>query len=150
MFEKASDDLLPTSRHTAVAGWFFGPKAENFDYLKEKIHELLKNEYEYRSELYSEDPVFITERMKRTGLYRRQLEKLDYELDSVGKWLREHSVPFFSPRYNAHMSMETSMPSLIGCMCFMTSDWYIILVYSLTDCHISYNWTVPESKQCSS
>ncbi|KAE8422855.1 PLP-dependent transferase [Aspergillus pseudocaelatus] len=114
MFEKPSDDLLPTSRHTAVAGWFFGPKAENFDYLKEKIHKLLKKEYEYRSELYSDDPAFITDPMKRTGLYRQQLQKLDYELDTVGEWLREHSVPFFSPRYNAHMSMETSMPSLIG------------------------------------
>ncbi|PLB48502.1 PLP-dependent transferase [Aspergillus steynii IBT 23096] len=114
MFDKPPDSLLPTSRHAAVAGWFFGPKAENFDYLQERISKLMEEQHEYRSDLYEDDPPFITDGMKRTELYRRQLEKLNHELDTIGKWLRDHSVPFFSPRYNAHMSMETSMPSLIG------------------------------------
>ncbi|KAK1148911.1 hypothetical protein N8T08_007583 [Aspergillus melleus] len=114
MFDTPRAELVPTSRHTAVAGWFFGPKAENFSYLKERIRKLLEEQHEYRSSLYKDDPPFITESMKGSELYHLQLQRLDHELECIGKWLTKHSVPFFSPRYNAHMSMETSMPSLIG------------------------------------
>ncbi|KAH8423228.1 pyridoxal phosphate-dependent decarboxylase family protein [Aspergillus melleus] len=114
MFDTPRAELVPTSRHTAVAGWFFGPKAENFCYLKERIRKLLEEQHEYRSSLYKDDPPFITESMKGSELYQMQLQRLDHELECIGEWLTKHSVPFFSPRYNAHMSMETSMPSLIG------------------------------------
>ena len=116
MFDKPPTELIPTSRHTAVAGWFFGPKAENFCYLKERIRKLLEEQQEYRCCIYKNDPPFITDDMKGSELYQMQLQRLDHELECIGKWLTKHSVPFFSPRYNAHMSMETSMPSLIGCM----------------------------------
>jgi hypothetical protein len=97
-----------------VGAWFFGPKAENVDYLKAKIQELLDNHHKYRQTLYPNDKAFINKDMRETGLFKEQLDRLDKELDCIGKQLRANSVPFWSPRYNAHMSMETTMPSLIG------------------------------------
>jgi hypothetical protein len=113
----SANESLQDSRHSAVGAWFFGPKAENVDYLKAKIQELLDNHHKYRQTLYPNDKAFINKDMRETGLFKEQLDRLDKELDCIGKQLRANSVPFWSPRYNAHMSMETTMPSLIGCKC---------------------------------
>lgn len=107
---------LPTSRFSAVGGWFFGPRAENFDYLKKAFSLILDRQHEARNTIYPDDATFITDEMKETELYQKQLEMLTYELDVITEQLSRYSVPFWSPRYNAHMSMESSMPSVIGCM----------------------------------
>lgn len=115
MFHHPSDSEMPTSRHAAVGAWFFGPKAENYEYFKRKIEQLLEEHNRHRSNLYNNDPAFITRSMQASGLFKEQLQRLDMELAIVGDCLMSHSVPSWSPRYNAHMTMEASMPSMIGC-----------------------------------
>jgi hypothetical protein len=108
-------ERLPESRHSAVGGWFFGPRAENFDFLKEAFDYILDAQQKARKFTYPDDAEFITEQMKDTELYKRQIELIRTELVAISDQLALHSVPFWSPRYNAHMLMESSMPSVIGC-----------------------------------
>ncbi|ETI29186.1 hypothetical protein G647_01639 [Cladophialophora carrionii CBS 160.54] len=53
--------------------------------------------------------------MKGTELSQRQIESTRTELVTISKELASYSVPFPSPRYIAHMSMECSMPSVMAC-----------------------------------
>ncbi|EXJ65233.1 hypothetical protein A1O7_01574 [Cladophialophora yegresii CBS 114405] len=107
-------DKLPESRHSAVGGWFFGPRAENFDFLRKAFNYILDTQQKARESTYPDDAEFITPEMKGTELYQRQIELIRTELVSISEQLASHSIPFWSPRYNAHMSMESSMPSVIG------------------------------------
>ena len=105
---------IPESRHAAVGAWFFGPRAENFAYLKRVFDEILARHREAREKLFPRDRAFITSTIQESPLFKAQIAKLEFELSQILKVLDWHSVPFWSPRYNAHMSMETSMPSVIG------------------------------------
>jgi hypothetical protein len=105
---------LGASRHAAVGAWFFGPRAENFDHLANSFKTILKNQREARQTTYP-DSDFITTDMKATNLYQDQICALEERLEWVTSMLSKASVPFWSPRYNAHMSMESSMPAVIGC-----------------------------------
>ena len=35
-------------------------------------------------------------------------------VDATSKMLGKHSIPFWNPRYQAHMCMDMSMPALLG------------------------------------
>ena len=52
--------------------------------------------------------------MQGSELFQAQIALLESELSAITEELNQHSVPFWSPRYNAHMSMENSMPAVIG------------------------------------
>ncbi len=43
--------------------------------------------------------------------------------------MSEHNIPFFSPRYNAHMNSDTTLPGTLG---YLVSVLAMIIVY-LTD-----------------
>ena len=42
------------------------------------------------------------------------VERLIDSLDKMTKLLNDHSVPFFSPRYSAHMCTDMGLPGIIG------------------------------------
>lgn len=109
------DSEDPTSRHPAVGAWFLGPRAENFDYLQKIFKVILDGQKDARVNLYPKDQDFITASMKDTDLYKNSLNKLDEALRPIMQMLSEHSIPFWSPRYNGHMNMDSSMPGIIGC-----------------------------------
>lgn len=108
-------DELTESRHAAVGAYFFGPQAENFDHLEKYFQQILSNQRHARQTTYP-DGKYIDDEMKATELYQKSIARLDETFDWVTKWLSKTSVPFWSPRYNAHMSMESTMPSVVGCM----------------------------------
>ena len=105
---------IPESRHAAVGAWFFGPRAENFSYLERIFKFVLDEQKKARQNLYPNDQPFITPEMQASPLFNDQINKLNAELTCITNQLNLHSVPFWSPRYNAHMSMETSMPAVVG------------------------------------
>lgn len=116
MFHRPTRESLDRSQLSAIGAWFLGPKAENLDYLKEKVQELLDNYHKYRQTLYPDDRAFINRDMRESSLFKEQLDRLDEELYSIGEQLHGNSIPFWSPRYHAHMVTETTMPSVMGCM----------------------------------
>ncbi|KAF8427943.1 pyridoxal phosphate-dependent transferase [Tirmania nivea] len=105
---------METSRHNAIAAWFLGPKAENSTYLFEFFNRVLAAQSRARRRLYSRDEEFITAEMEDSDEFRDSMKLLDVELGTISTMLAKHSVPFWSPRYNGHMLMDTSMPALIG------------------------------------
>lgn len=42
------------------------------------------------------------------------VDRLISRLDKMTDLLNDHSVPFYSPRYSAHMSTDVSLPGIIG------------------------------------
>ena len=68
-----------------------------------------------RKSYYPSDPAYITQDMKSSHAYCSEIEDMREELMRMHKEM-EHSVPFFSPRYQAHMLWDVSMPALLGYM----------------------------------
>ncbi|KAI5836928.1 pyridoxal phosphate-dependent transferase [Morchella snyderi] len=67
-----------------------------------------------QGEICPHDQDFITREMQDSGLFEKNIVRLDEELTAISKMLSQHSVPFWSPRYNGHMLMENSMAAVIG------------------------------------
>jgi hypothetical protein len=107
-----TDDRL---EHAKVGSWFLGPRAENCEQLKEFLTFILEKQKEARSNLYTDDPCFITPEMQRTESYKDCINHLWKMVKFLTTKLANHSIPFWSPRYNAHMNMDTAMPGIIGC-----------------------------------
>lgn len=42
------------------------------------------------------------------------MEKLTASLEGLSTIMNEHSIPFWSPRYSAHMNMDTTLPGILG------------------------------------
>lgn len=103
------------SRHAAVSSWFLGPRAENFEYLEKLFKRVLDGQKEARVNLYPQDAEFITDDIQADEMFKESLQTLELELETISTVLAKHSVPFWSPRYNAHMNMDVTMPSIIGC-----------------------------------
>ena len=61
------------------------------------------------------DPRSITEKMQSSGLFKTNMKAREAEHEAVRGLLGKNSVPFWSPRYNAHMLMDTTLASNVGC-----------------------------------
>lgn len=103
-------------QHAKIGSWFLGPRAENLDVFKEMLCSILEAHSELRNNLYP-DPDFITPAMKNTPEFKDGIAKLKESLCSLAQDLQDHSIPFWSPRYNGHMNMDTAMASMLGCKC---------------------------------
>lgn len=101
--------------HARVGSWFLGPRAENFDLLKDFFAGILDDQEAARKRIYEQDPDFITAEMKQAESFTTSIKQLKDDVKLLSKGLADHSIPFWSPRYNAHMNMDTAMPSIIGC-----------------------------------
>ncbi|KAL8393901.1 hypothetical protein RB595_003599 [Gaeumannomyces hyphopodioides] len=111
------------AKHALVSSWFLGPRAENFDVLKNLFSQVLGHQKDARVRLAeaSKDPIFITKEMEDLDIYKASVEKLSENMGELSLGLANHSVPFWSPRYNAHMNMDTTLSSIIG---YMTAMMY--------------------------
>ena len=103
------------NRHDAVGAWFLGPRAENFNILKEVFESTLASQDHARKTIYKDDKDFITPEMQTSKLFLENIKKLKFAVRDLAAFLARSSVPFWSPRYQAHMSMESSFPAVIGC-----------------------------------
>jgi len=110
----ASCDPYEPNRHNAVGAWFLGPRAENFQYLKQILDIVLDHQATARRAYYPNDQDFVTTDMQDSPEFKDQIDKLTRIINGLAKDLSDHSVPFWSPRYNAHMLMDTSLPGIAG------------------------------------
>ncbi|KAG4261787.1 hypothetical protein FPRO03_11255 [Fusarium proliferatum] len=116
-----SDEQIEHERrqHARVGSYFLGPRAENFDLLSEFFTYVLNEQKNTRENLYKDDPAFITQDMIKTEEFQGSIAQLRQDVKDISKKLSTNSIPFWSPRYNAHMNMDTAMPSIIGYMAAM-------------------------------
>jgi hypothetical protein len=110
------DDRLA---HARVGSYFLGPKAENFHVLNELMGKVLQDQQMARQNLYPNDPAFITTGMMQAESYTKSMDELRGHVKELSEDLALHSIPFWSPRYNAHMNMDVALPSIIGCKYFL-------------------------------
>ncbi|KAG5762728.1 hypothetical protein H9Q72_009164 [Fusarium xylarioides] len=112
-----SDEQIEHERrqHARVGSYFLGPRAENFDLLSEFFTYVLNEQKNTRENLYKDDPAFITQDMIKTEEFQGRIAQLREDIKDISKKLSTNSIPFWSPRYNAHMNMDTAMPSITGC-----------------------------------
>ncbi|PKK54960.1 hypothetical protein CI102_213 [Trichoderma harzianum] len=105
--------------HARVGSYFLGPKAENFHILSELMGKVLEDQKTVRQNLYHDDPEFITSSMMQASTYTESIDELRGYVNTLSEKLALHSIPFWSPRYNAHMNMDVALPSIIGYMATM-------------------------------
>ncbi|MEQ9672332.1 pyridoxal-dependent decarboxylase [Coleofasciculus sp. G2-EDA-02] len=106
-----SADFGQSSR--AVEAWFLGSRSENLDELENLIVEALRDHGFWRRNFHPSDPSYITESVKRNPNYLQALDQTKDSFRQLLAWLKK-SVPFFSLRYQGHMTWETTMPSILG------------------------------------
>lgn len=57
---------------------------------------------------------FIPKEVRRSEEFQKIRDNFGDVVRKVAQLLGEHSVPFWSPRYEAHMCTDMTMPSLLG------------------------------------
>ncbi|GAW26288.1 putative L-tyrosine decarboxylase [Rosellinia necatrix] len=109
------------AKHALVSSWFLGPRAENMGVLQSLFCQALECQQQARIDLANDNDqyFFITEEMKKLDIYQKSINRLTVNSTDLSGKLAKHSVPFWSPRYNAHMNMDTTLASIIGYMSAM-------------------------------
>jgi glutamate/tyrosine decarboxylase-like PLP-dependent enzyme len=94
-----------------ISAWFAGPKAENGEWFGHVIQRILSDYYAWRRNYFPEDGVVVDAAARRAGEeFRDRFE--DRLIELLGRL--KGDVPFYSPRYAAHMISEQSLPSIAG------------------------------------
>ncbi|CAE6466312.1 unnamed protein product, partial [Rhizoctonia solani] len=112
----STSSLFDTSctRHDRLGAWFLGPKAENIGFLKQFLNSVADETERARLAYQPNDPKFIGQEMQASSVFQKEMSELDVALKELVGALAEHSIPFWSPRYNAHMNGDTSLPGMLG------------------------------------
>ena len=107
-------DDIPHNSYSRVAAWFLGPKGENVEVLSRAIDTSIRHHATFRKEHYNtNDPEYITEDIQNDKYYKEAIEKFERNLEDLRNRLT-YSVPFFTPRYQAHMDWDLAMPAVAG------------------------------------
>ncbi|KAI1080419.1 pyridoxal phosphate-dependent transferase [Whalleya microplaca] len=115
--KNASGNTISTHEdvsHQVISSYFIGPQAENLSYFKENIGIILEELQAARENYFKEDGKFIDEKMQQTPGFKCSMEKLKKAVRKASNILGKSSIPFWSPRYEAHMCTDMSMASLLG------------------------------------
>ncbi|KAF8761189.1 Pyridoxal-dependent decarboxylase conserved domain [Rhizoctonia solani] len=91
-----------------------------------------------------EDPKFIGKEMQASAVFQKEMSELDVALKELVGALSEHSIPFWSPRYNAHMNGDTSLPGLLAILqppySVMLATAMQMLGYNISNTESSKPW----------
>jgi hypothetical protein len=100
----------------AVASWFFGPCAENQQFVVGLYNRIVKNHIDGRIAYKNEwkDPDFFGKEVQQSDVFKKNMERLENYIDDLFIGLNDKTVPFWSPRYMGHMVMESTMASSLG------------------------------------
>src|ERR1051326_519965 len=94
-----------------MAAWFLGPKAENAESEQRMLTYILDDYFHWRRNYFPSDEILITQSMQRESLDWN--DRLAQQVTEMLAGLRRH-FPFYSPRYNAHMLSDQTIPSVLG------------------------------------
>jgi glutamate/tyrosine decarboxylase-like PLP-dependent enzyme len=62
---------------------------------------------------------FIPQSVQDSAEFKRVTAKISTAVQQTASMLGRHSIPFWSPRYQAHMCTDLSMPAMLGYMMTM-------------------------------
>ncbi|KAJ4197010.1 hypothetical protein NW767_009253 [Fusarium falciforme] len=98
----------------ATHAYFIGPKGSNLPDFRANINTILDELLVARQSYYPEDRAFIPKEVRRSEKFLKARTNLRLATEKVAQLLGEHSAPFWSPRYEAHMCTDLTMSSLLG------------------------------------
>jgi len=94
-----------------ISAWFLGPKSEHSAAWRELLEHVLQDYLHWRRNYFPMDPLIVGHSLRREQAH--WLDGLNEELDKLVSKLKA-GVPFFHPRYLAHMTSEATLPSVVG------------------------------------
>jgi len=94
-----------------MAAWFLGPKAENAESEQRMLSYILDDYFHWRRNYFPSDEILITQSMQREAMDWN--DRLAQQVAEMLAGLRRH-FPFYSPRYNAHMLSDQTIPAVLG------------------------------------
>ncbi|KAE8354962.1 pyridoxal phosphate-dependent transferase [Aspergillus coremiiformis] len=101
--------------HQAISSYFIGPQAENMKYFKDNISTILRElEAARKKYRFDGDQKFITSNIQNSDEFQRITRNFSQAVKRAAQLLGSHSIPFWNPRYQAHMCTDLSMPALLG------------------------------------
>ncbi len=106
---------LPPDGATAhpLSAWFLGPRAENAPVWTELFDHIFQDYIHWRRNYFPADPWIVGRLRRRSPEHEAWLDSLTGHLDGILSELKYH-FPMHSPRYNAHMTSEQSLPAVLG------------------------------------
>ncbi|KAG9499668.1 hypothetical protein J7337_008127 [Fusarium musae] len=110
---KENDDIRD-KEFDAVHAYFIGPKGSNLPDFRANINTILDELLAARQAYHPEDQAFISKEYRRSPVFLKARSDLRLATEKVAQLLGEHSAPFWSPRYEAHMCTDLTMSSLLG------------------------------------
>ncbi|KAI1110545.1 pyridoxal-dependent decarboxylase domain-containing protein [Nemania sp. NC0429] len=105
-----SADPYQDVSHQVISSYFIGPQAENLSYFEDNVHIILEELGKARQNYFPEDGKFISEEVQKTPAFVDSMNKLKRAVRKASHIMGKNSIPFWSPRYEAHMYMA----SLLG------------------------------------
>jgi glutamate/tyrosine decarboxylase-like PLP-dependent enzyme len=96
-----------------MGAWFLGPRAENAKTWEELLGYVFRDYVHWRKSYFPTDPVIVGRSRRRSELHEAWLDELTGRLEATLNDLKCH-FPLHSPRYNAHMLSELSLPAVLG------------------------------------
>jgi glutamate/tyrosine decarboxylase-like PLP-dependent enzyme/anti-sigma regulatory factor (Ser/Thr protein kinase) len=106
---------LSTPGPVDLKAMFLGPKAENADLVEQLLLNVYRDYVFWRRNFHPEDQVVIRPEDQRSPSYERFVSHFQHELFTLLGELKSE-VPFYSPRYIAHMLADISLPALVSYM----------------------------------
>jgi len=96
-----------------LTAWFLGPRAENATIWTELFDHIFQDYVHWRRNYFPADPWIVGRLKRRSPEHESWLDLLTAQLDATLSELKFH-FPLHSPRYNAHMVSEQSLPAVMG------------------------------------
>jgi tyrosine decarboxylase len=96
-----------------LTAWFLGPRAENAVVWTELFDHIFQDYAHWRRNYFPADPWIVGRLKRRSPEHESWLDLLTAQLDATLSELKFH-FPLHSPRYNAHMVSEQSLPAVLG------------------------------------
>ncbi|KAJ4361497.1 hypothetical protein N0V95_001834 [Ascochyta clinopodiicola] len=110
----ASKKSVEDESHQAISSYFIGPQAENLEFFKKNLDVILEQLRLSRVSYFPQDGEFITKSMQASKSFKKRTSDIAKAVETTTKMLGDHSIPFWSPRYQAHMCTDLSMPAVLG------------------------------------
>jgi len=104
---------LPAGTEYPLSAWFLGPRAENATVWSELFDHIFQDYIHWRRNYFPTDPWIVGRLRRRSPEHESWLDLLTGHLDAILSELKFH-FPLHSPRYNAHMVSEQSLPAVLG------------------------------------
>ena len=100
---KWTDSTAEDVSHQAISSYFIGPQCENLPFFRKNVNKILDELAKARKAYFKDDGAFITDSIQKSQTFQDCTRRTEAAVCKISELLGKHSLPFWSPRYEAHM-----------------------------------------------